>query len=157
MLYDDCYIPFISRELSSLTQQAKTNAPTVKNGIDRNFENQINSHSLLPGENIEYRFDDYVCIHEIRIIFDSTLERDYDNMPCNFPLYQSKYQVPESLVKDYKIVGETPDGEVTLAENHCNRQRYVLHKTNALVKSIRLIAFETYGAERCNVFALDVK
>lgn len=157
LMYDDCYIPYISREISPLTEKAKTDMPILKNAVDRNFDEQTNSHSVAKGEKIEYHFDDYVDVNEIRVIFDSHLERNYDNMPCSFPLVQTKYKMPESLVKSYKITAETPDGEIVIAENSNNRQRHVLHKTNATVKSISLIPLETYGAEKCAVFAMDVK
>ena len=156
LLNDDCYIPRIERVRTPLTEIAKTAAVQLKSGIDRNFENIDSRHMVKRGEKIEYAYDSYVYIEGIRLIFDSNLTRDYNNMPQNYPLIQPKYKLPETLVRSYKIVAHTPDGDVTIADVKNNRQRLNKHSVNMKADKITLIPAETWGAEVCAVFAMDI-
>lgn len=157
LMYDDCYIPFLKRSVSPLTQCAKTNAPILKNGIDRPKESGYNGIVCAPGEELYYRYDEFVKMDEIRIIFDSDFERKYENMPSCFPLKQEKYKVPSTLVRSYRIVVETETGTRVLVEQKNNYQRMVKHKASLRVKEIRLIPLETWGDEQCRIFSVDVK
>lgn len=157
LMYDDCHIPFIKRNISYLTQCAQTNAPALKNGTDRAGESSYNGITCTQGEELYYRYDEFVEISEIRIIFDSDFERKYANMPSYYPMKQEKYKVPSTLVRSYRIVAETETGTQVLVEQKDNYQRMVKHKAAVRVKEIRLIPLETWGDEKFRIFSLDVK
>ena len=150
LMYDDCYIPWHKREISELMKSAKASTPTMKNGLDRPIDGEFNG---FIGELMEYNFETEAEVKEIRLIFDSNLNRDFTNMPCNFKLNEPNYKTPETLIKSYKILAD----DKIIVENKNNYQRMVKHKLNIKAKSLKFIPLETWGEEGFRVFAFDVK
>lgn len=156
LLYDDCWLPWIGRELSPLTKQAKVNHPVVVNGMDRDYNGVLNGFEGKQGDCIEFTFDAPERIREIRLVFDSNLNRKYKNMPCSFPLHQPKYTVPESMMKAYDLIAVTPEGERVIVSENNNCRRLVVHKTDIEATVLRLVLRETWGSDVYKVFAMDV-
>lgn len=154
LLEDDCYIPYVKREVPELTKKAVCNAQVVRNGEERKEENLWIGKK---GDYIEYEWDTEEKIKEIRLVFDSDMNRDYDNMPCYYPLKETKFHLPETLVKDYVIEGEKENGEKVKLEVKDNYLRFVRHKVDWKVKKIRLTPLATFGAESMRVFDFEVK
>lgn len=154
LLEDDCYIPYVKREAPALTKKAVCNAEIVRNGEERKEENLWIGKK---GDYIEYEWDTEEKIKEIRLVFDSDMNRDYDNMPCYYPLKETKFRLPETLVKDYVIEGEKENGEKVKLEVKDNYLRFVRHKVDWKVKKIRLTPLATFGAESMRVFDFEVK
>ena len=78
-------------------------------------------------------------------------------MPCNYPLVQTKFKLPETLIKEYKIIGISENGktkEIHVTENH---QRFVKHSVNWCVKTIRFIPVSTFGAKQFRLFDFEVE
>lgn len=154
LMADDCYIPWQKRELPELTQKAECTCEKIRNGIDRGEENlRIGKENDV----VEYRFNADTKINKIRLIFDSDLNRKYENMPCNYPLVQREFKVPETLIKEYKIQGITENGdtkEIHITDNH---QRFVKHKVDWCVKIIRFIPIKTFGAEEFRLFDFEIE
>lgn len=73
------------------------------------------------------------------MIFDSDLNRNYHNMPCYYPLVQTRFKLPKTLIKEYKIEGVSKNGDVTEIHITDNHQRFVKHKVDWYVKSIRFV------------------
>ena len=159
LLYDDSYIPGVKREVSALTQKAKTNSrfEVLKNGYDRPVGNIDNSVLISMGENIEYVFDNYEDVTEIRIIFDSDLNRPRYNMPCMFRLHEEYYKVPKTLVKSFRITAHTENGYIVVFETSKNRQRMNKISVNLKVDKITLTVLDTWGNEKANIFSLDIR
>ena len=159
LLYDDSYIPGVKREVSALTQKAKTNSrfEVLKNGYDRPVGNIDNSVLISMGENIEYVFDNYEDVTEIRIIFDSDLNRPRYNMPCMFRLHEEYYKVPKTLVKSFRITAHTENGDIVVFETSKNRQRMNKISVNLKVDKITLTVLDTWGNEKANIFSLDIR
>jgi len=154
LMEDDCYIPWHRRALPSLTLRAKCNAEVVRNGMDRGEENCWIGHA---GDVIEYSFDTDVDVREIRLIFDNDMNRDYHNMPCNYPLVQTKFKLPKTLLRAYRLEGIDESGkkhEICVENNH---QRFVKHRVDWRVKTVRLVPLSTNGAEEFRVFDFEVK
>lgn len=156
LMEDDCYLPGHIRKVSPLTQKAKTNCELVRNGIDRNTEDTINQYIGKPGEAIVYEFEKPERIKEIRIVFDSNLNRKYKNMPCCYPLHETQYHVPETLIKEYRILAMAEDGETEILHITDNHQRLVRHQVDVTAKQIKLVPLSTWGDPMCKIFALDV-
>jgi hypothetical protein len=150
LMYDDCWIPFSQREVPPLTKEAKTNAPVLQNGFDRPVMGEYNGFC---GDFVEYTFENPVDISEIRLVFDSDLNRKYKNMPCQFLLDEPDYKTPKTLIKYYKILA---DGGVVV-ENNNNYQRMVKHQVKIKAKNIKFIPIETWGDSQFRIFAFDVK
>ena len=154
LLSDDCYIPWHEREVSSLTKSANCSSEVVRNGRDRGDDNLWRGQR---GDFIEYKFDKDTDISEIRLVFDSDLNRKYHNMPCNYPLVQTKFKLPNTLIREYVIEGESKSGEkfsIHITDNH---QRFVKHKVDWQVKSLKFIPISSHGCEEFRLFDFEVK
>ena len=153
LMADDCYIPWHSRTISELTMQAKCTSDLVRDGVDRGEEHCWIGNA---GDCIAYTWDADTPIKEIRLVFDSNLNRDYHNMPCNYPLVQTGYHIPETLIRAYRIEGISENGEVQILQIDENHQRFVTHKVDWNVKMVRLTPLETHGCKDLHVFSFDI-
>ena len=154
LMSDDCFIPWHKRKLSTLTKKAECSAEIIRNGTDRGDEN------LWLGKDndiIEYHFCKDTEVNGIRLIFDSNLNRKYHNMPCNYPLVQTKFRLPETLIREYKIQGISEDGEIKEIHITDNHQRFVKHTVNWQVKKIRFIPLSTHGAKEFRLFDFEIE
>ncbi len=154
LMDDDCFIPWHERKLPELTEKAECSAEIIRNGVDRGEEN------LWTGKEndfIEYHFDTDTKINKIRLVFDSDLNRDYYNMPCNYPLVQTQFKLPETLIKEYKIQGISENGEVKEIHITDNHQRFVKHSVDWRVKQIRFVPISTHGAEHFRLFDFEIE
>lgn len=157
LMEDDCYLPWHTREISALTKSAQTSCEEVRNGIDRKIGEETNCFVGGVGDCLTYTFTETVPIHKLRLIFDSDLNRKYDNMPCRFPLKQEGYTTPATLVRGYEIWAKMKQGERLIAEERNNYQRLNVIETDIEAKAIHLKITETWGNEKVNVFAFDVE
>jgi len=146
LMYDDCFLPFTNREISPLTKKAKVNTELIRNGMERKEEN------CYKGDSVTFSFDNPEKIKEVRIVFDSDMNREYDNMPCNWPLNQPKYKLPDTLVKSYSIYA---DGVLVHKEAN-NYQRLRKHSLNIEAKEIEIRFNSTWGSQEFRVFAVDL-
>ncbi len=151
---DDCYIPRYQRNVPELTKKARCTSDIIRNGVDRGDENLWIGKS---GDSIEYEFDKNTKISEIRLVFDSNLNRDYHNMPCNYPLKQTKFKLPNTLIKEYRAEGINESGETCSITVNNNHQRFVVHKVDWNVKKVRFIPIATNGCDEFRVFDFEVK
>ena len=151
---DDCYIPWHERPLSALTKSAKCTDEIVRNGKDRGEENLWQGAA---GDVITYSFDKDTDITEIRLVFDSDLNRQYRNMPCNYPLEEKVIKLPETLIKEYRIEGVQKDGKKITLEVHNNHQRFVRHAVKWCVKEIRFIPISTHGCQQFRLFGFEIR
>ena len=154
LMADDCYIPWHTREVPTLTKQAQCSAEVVKNGIERGEENLwIGDH----GDHIEYKFDEDTDVSEIRLVFDNDMNRKYRNMPWYYPLVETSFKLPQTLIKEYRIEAENSKGEsfsLSVCDNH---QRLVRHAVDWKIKSIRFIPISTHGCETFRLFEFEVQ
>lgn len=152
LMEDDCFIPWHKRQVSSLTANAQCTSDIVRNGIDRGDDNCWVGKT---GDTVEYNFDTNTEIKEIRLVFDSDLNRDYYNMPCSYPLIETKYKVPPTLISKYKIEGITADGKVHIitAQNH---QRFVKIPVDWCVKTLRFTPLEENGCGEYRLFSFEI-
>lgn len=153
LMADDCYVPGHTREVSDLTKAALCSCDIVRNGTDRGDDNCWIGRD---GDIIEYEFDEDTTISQIRLVFDSDLNRNYHNMPCNYPLVEHLYKVPKTLVKEYRIEGVRSNGETVVLHINNNHQRFVKHLVVWKVKKIKLIPLKTHGSEKYRVFGFEI-
>ena len=154
LMEDDCYIPWHTREIPMLTGQAHCNSEVIRNGIDRG-ENNLWIGKI--GDSVKYTFEEDTEISEIRLVFDNDMNRSYHNMPCNYPLVQTKFKLPSTLIKEYKIEGKNSEGvklELSVSDNH---QRLVRHSVNWKVKEIAFVPISTHGCNDFRVFDFEIK
>ena len=154
LMDDDCYIPWQERKIPSLTLQARCNNETIRNGKERGAQNLWTGKS---GDSLQYILEEDTKISEIRLVFDSDMNRRYHNMPCSYPLVQTKFKLPSTLVKEYKIEGRNSAGEkfeISVCDNH---QRFVRHRVDWTVKELSLIPLSTHGCDDFRVFDFEIK
>ncbi len=154
LMEDDLYIPWHERKLPELTENAKCSSEVVRNGVDRGEENLwIGTKNDV----IEYSFDTDIKLSSIRLIFDSDLNRNYHNMPCNYPLVQTKFKLPETLIKEYKIQGISENGEIKELHITDNHQRFVKHFVDWSVNKVRFVPISTFGSENFRLFDFEIR
>ena len=134
--------------------RAACNADVVRNGIDRGEENLWIGKA---GDSILYTFDDAVDVREIRLVFDNDMNRNYHNMPCNYPLVQTKFKLPKTLIKEYRIEGVREDGTTEVLHITDNHQRFVKHAVNWKVRSLRFVPISTHGCESFRLFGFECR
>lgn len=154
LMEDDCYLPWHERKVSDLSFKAKCSHDVIRNGFDRGDKNCL---SLKKGEAVSYEFESDTEIREIRLIFDSNLNREEHNMPCCYPLKETRYNVPKTLIKSFKIVGTKADGSIAELEIQENHQRFVKIPLDWSVQKVSLIPLETFGCEDYRIFSFEVK
>ena len=96
-------------------------------------------------------------VEELRLIFDSDLNRNYLNMSCIYPLKEEKYKIPKTLIKSYRVLAEIDGEEREIISVDNNRKRFILHKINERLSKISIEPLKTYGSEIFRVFSVDVK
>ena len=173
LMEDDCYLPWNVRQVPerslNATLCASEGDPSpLRNGIDRPVGETENAWSCAPGGWVEYQFAEPAQVNAVRIVFDSDLNRKGKNMPAMFPLDPSAHSIPaacslcpgapESMTRAFRIEVEDADGarhEVTSYQG--NYQRLVRLHLPVVCRAVRLIPEGTWGAERCRLFAFDVR
>ena len=154
LMDDDCFIPWKERELPSLTKTAHCSSEVVRNGIERGESNLWIGKS---GDYIKYTLEEDTKISQIRLVFDNDMNRTYHNMPCNYPLVETRFKLPTTLIKEYKIVGTNSAGEkfeICVPDNHL---RFVRHNVDWTVKEIEFIPTSTHGCEDFRLFDFEIK
>lgn len=151
LLWDDCYLPYTERKIAQ-EHKLHCSDSIVCNGKERGEENLWKG---TEGAYLEYRFDEPVYVEQVRFVFDSDLNRDYHNMPCNYPLKQEKYKLPKTLIRDYDLVITAEDGAVYRKEYEENHERLVFHEIKQRVTGIRFVPKCTWGSEEYRVFGFD--
>ncbi len=163
LMEDDCYLPWHRRTVPFLTKEATILAASgspeiLRNGYDRTIQSEDNGWVCAPGDWVQYSFDDEREITLIRLVFDSNLNRKIHNMPCNYPLVQEGFHIPETLVKEFRIEYLDNRGNwVTALEVKENHQRLVKIKVSILTRGIRLIPVSSWGAGTIHIYAWDVQ
>lgn len=153
LMADDCFLPEKQRRVSSLSKNLYCNSETVRNGKDRGDENKWVGKK---GDFLEYRSDKPFALSGIRLVFDSDLNRDYQNMPCCIKLNEDRFKLPKTLIKDFDIILDYEDGrEETL--NYRNIHTRLLNiSINRSVVGVKFLPISTYGSETFNVFDFEV-
>jgi hypothetical protein len=157
---DDCWLPGRKREISGPCQETGllsscADAENVRNGFDRTIGNEKNYCIVKSGDYLEYRFDRALDISEVRIVFDSNLNRNYLNMLSNYPLDMPRYSPPETLVKSFTLIAENENGEtVEMFSTDNNYQRLFRLNKDIKTKAIRLTIQET-RQKTAKLFAFD--
>lgn len=127
------------------------------NGLDRQIGDEDNGWFGEIGDWVEFSFDYSEQINELSFVFDSNLNRSIHNMPCNYPLEQNDFHVPESMIKEFKILilnnSNKWEEHRTITNNY---QRQVKIKVDLKTRAIRFVPIATWGSERFHVFSWDI-
>jgi hypothetical protein len=159
---DDCWLPGKKRVIPELCREAELvssceNAELVRNGFDRPIGRENNACFANAGDYFEYRFDQLRNISEVKIIFDSNLNRNHLNMVAQYPLNMSAFKPPESLIRSFALAIENEHGEISeLFRTDNNYQRFFRLNTAIKAKTVRLTVLESGKKEALRIFAFEV-
>lgn len=172
LMDDDCYLPFSKRQIPKLTKNAKLicaadNPENLRNGLDRPIGSDDNGCVLKKGQDIVYDFGSPKKVENIRIVFDSDLNRETlpkeeakreRNMLHNRPLGWPDVYVPKTLIKEFRVEGTDENGNTVVIINETdNHQRLCSIDVTGRYKSIRLVPVSTWGSRKFHVFSFDVR
>ena len=152
---DDCYLPGKKRPIPELTAKAKLSVSNgegelLRNGIDRDIEDDCNAWRGKAGDFAEYSFDKEEKISGIRIVFDSfRLRPDVLNIVGLYFRDRKDFQLPETLIRAFHI---EVDGKEVFRTTE-NSQRLFRLPLDCHGKTVKLILDD--DVER-GVFAFDV-
>ena len=109
------------------------------------------------GDSIEYRLDRDTEISEIRLVFDNDMNRRYHNMPCSYPLVETRFKLPKTLIKEYSIELVTESGDKSVIHVTDNHQRLVKHSVKTNAKLVRFVPVSTHGCDDFRLFDFEIK
>lgn len=171
LLWDDCLLPHYPRKAEALTANAVL---TVNGEENKEIENirdgndRENVFECEAGDVIEYRFAEPEKINEVRIIFDSDLNRktlpgdgcERTHMTrCNLLPDSPVMRLPTTLCKAFRVEAEI-DGKIKiLAESDDNARRHINIKCSENnVTALRLIMTEANsGGEKMRLFSFEAR
>lgn len=158
LLYDDCYLPGVEREVSELTKRAKTNANVLQNGKDRELSDTSNNQYIgEKNKEIYYEYDEPVSVKRLRLVLNSNLERTVHNMPSMYRLENNDYRMPKTLLKAFETKVHTKGGEdITIYKTDANFARVIKIDVNMEIDRIVVIPTQTWGDDKVRIFSLDV-
>jgi len=85
------------------------------------------------------------------------MNRKYHNMPCNYPLVQEKFKLPNTLIREYRIEGIDTAGNMQTLHITDNHLRFVKHRVAWRIRSLRFIPLATHGCEQFRLFDFEVR
>ena len=170
LMDDDCYLPFNKRPVSDLTASAvvesdQPGAENLRNGLDRPIGDTDNGWRGRPGSSVQYTFPELSPIRQIRLVFDSDLNREtlpeekkYNRpMQAGYFLNDQPMHVPKTLIRDYRIdFLDASDNWQTLCTVQGSYQRLQVHAVSVSAKAVRFVPLKTWGSEDFHIFAFDV-
>lgn len=173
LMEQDCWLPFNRRKISSLTAEAQIIATSgdpqvLRNGYDRPIGDADNGWYGKVGDTVTFQYDKPREISELRLVFDSDLEREtlvkddpqyVKATSCNIFLDSKPAHVPDTIVKRFKVEALQPDGSfATVLEEENNYQRLARYTLNCRTSQLRITFLETWGGDRqpVHVFAADL-
>ncbi len=171
LLWDDVLLPHHPRTPAAATADAQlfcTGAYTGDINVLRDGDDREHVFVTEPGATITYRFDAPTTIAEVRIIFDSDLDRKTlpgdecernHTMRCNLLPDSPVMHMPQTLCRAYTLTAEQADGTIlTLAEHDSNIARRVVVGGAARIVSLSLTMKEAHaGGEEMRLFSFEAR
>lgn len=169
LMDDDAYLPWNTRDIPALTKRAGLTAEhgdpePLRSGVDRPVGDEDNGWRGPLGSTVTYRFESTTTVASARIVFDSDLNRrdviygnEGRNMRFRHPLHIIPWNLPDSLVKNFRIEIERGGKWETAATVQGNKQRLVRVALNTPADAVRLVCESTWGAADAHLFAFDLR
>jgi len=138
----------------------------VLNGCDRVMGDNLNAWQATIGSTIGFDFEEPVPVKQIRLVFDSDLQRvtcggnpvlRFYPTICNRSLDMPPFNFPKTMIKDFLIEYKDLDGHwKPLKEVNGNYQRLVRINTDVLALGVKMTVKATWGNDKILVFSFDV-
>jgi hypothetical protein len=170
LMNEDCFLPSKVRQISSACKKAVLSGAEecIRNGQDRQhviYGTEASGISEIErNTSIRYTFKKQ-DISSVHIVFDSDLNRRTQqgsvvertrSMRANRRLDSPQMQMPKTLCKEFKLVGELNGVSVELLHIQNNRKRSYHIEINRFMDAITLIPISNWGeTERISVISFD--
>lgn len=168
LLRNDCYLPAVEREVSSVCKQAKLTGGSdlLRNGKDRDFDGENNGEIVKNGKSVEYLFETPTYLSGIKVVFDSDLTRStyadmhdcekHHSMRCNILDDSPVMRMPKTLAKEYEIRVLFENGEVVTFGEMENKKRSVLLSVQGKARKISLTVSQNWGGgDETKIFTFE--
>ncbi len=167
LMTEDCYLPLQQRTVPDLSMNAgyPDDMEMLRNGWDRPIGNQDNGWHGSLGTEITIQFSQVESLTEIRIVFDSdlnraTLPQEAQGRPMKSIYFRNEEEwgVPKTLLRRFRIETQYESDEWTVLVEVENNYQRLFRKdiTSIRAKAIRLVPLETWGSPDCHIFSFDV-
>jgi hypothetical protein len=163
LMYQDCWLPGVDRELSELSRLSRVTASTgdaeiVRNLRERNLSGVDNGWWGEQGDWVSYEFGSLSRLASVRIIFDS----DFGNrkvLPWSWRKDPKLAAMPSMLVRDFDIETSDDHGQWSVEAMVRDSKRRCVHidLKEKEAKAVRVIIKRTWGGPKAHVFAFDVR
>ncbi len=153
LMADDCYLPFVSRRVSELSERVACSNDTVHNGKERGEENLWVGKA---GDFLEYAADEAFDLSGVRLVLDSNLNRDYQNMPCCIRLHEPRFKLPDTLIRDFDLVLTDEHGKETTLSFREQHNRLIVIPCKGRYRRVRFVPLATHGADTFRVFDFEI-
>lgn len=181
LMEDDCFLPGFKREISALSKQGELSCDygdcsQLINGIDRRIWGRDNGYFGKTKKTITYTFKEPVKISQVRLVFDSDLNREYtegnpDGVLTSWVMFhplshnRTTFGFPGCMIKSYRIEARADGVWKTVFASDENYQRFVRIKLDLTADAIRFIPLSThmsakkindYDSSTAHLFAFEV-
>lgn len=172
LMDDGCWLPYNKTDLSEITRSAELssdgeNAEKLLNGVERPRGEEDNCWRGSVGDTITFTFDTERMINEVRLVFNSDLNRETTGAggyipekmnTCNVHKNAPALNVPKTLVRDMRLELRGADGlwyEIQGIE--ANHQRLVKQRIGKNASGIRFTLLSTNGNEKAEIYSIDLR
>jgi len=166
LLDQDCFLPGLPRRVSKLSEGAELSSSqpdaleAIRDGNDRG-----QSWYGKSGDYLKYSFKEPETIREIRIVFDSDLDRETlpqdglnRNMGSTYLLATEPMHMPKTLIRSFAITLRTEEGTTEKLTIERNIKRYVsIPIIGKNIREITLTPLTTWGEEEFRVVSFEVR
>jgi hypothetical protein len=161
LLRDDCYLPWVTQEMSALTRGAELSASRgdpepVRDGVSRPVGETPHCWYCRRGDWIAYAFATVTEVREITVALDSALDRDIALSLFDGHVNQLNDRVPDGLPRRLRLEVQRSGEWVLTHELTENRQRFVRLPIDQPVEGLRLTIDELWGGRNSRVYAFYV-
>jgi hypothetical protein len=148
-------VPTLSTSASLSASQGDPHP--LRNGFDRPAAGVDNGWTGALGDWVQYTFEGQKPVKQVRLVFDSDLNRKESVMPASYPLAMQPVGTPATLTRAFRIEALRNDnGWQVVSRQSENHQRLVRISLDLTTHALRFIPEATWGAEKAHLFAFEV-
>ena len=170
LMKEDCFLPSKTRTISTACKNACLSGANdeIRNGQDRQHHiyglKTVEPNVVEKNEDIRYTFPEQK-VSEVHIVFDSDLNRTTlagslcertRSMRANRRLDSPQMQMPKTLCKEFRLIGELDGVQTEILHVENNRKRSYHINLDELVDTIILTPISSWGEwEEIPVISFD--
>ena len=162
LMRDDCFLPGFRYQVSQITADGELTASTgdpagLRGGMNRAIDGVDESWRAGAGDFVQYHWDEPVKLSEVRLVFDSDLNRLEKNITALRFLDTPDLQIPETLVRKFRLEIQTADGSWQTVGEFDNYQRLRRIPVSGNVTGVKCTILATGSGKPERIFAFDVE